>query len=228
MSFLCAKGIEPPKPDSANQDSRGKVVVPKKFGSNSGAMVSQRTEAFIYVVLPTATVYVRDKSNKKAKWRAFEDVGCQSTFIRGTPSDIPHSKIIKAVVMRINGINKVKTYHTNVVSFPIEIPGQGRIEIQAVCLTQINVKIVDPGLKQFSDILKIKNVSLADRCLDSDVINNFDLQIGSDQGHILPMTQHACRCSVVYMTPAGVILAGSVAGYMQNVHALAALVLDQK
>ena len=228
MSFLCAKNMEPPKPDSIDSDSKSKVDVPKKSGSSCVAMVSMRTEAFNDVVLPTATVYVRDESNKKVKWRAFKDVGSQSTFVRGTPADIPHSKIIKAVDIKINGINSVETYHTNVVSFPIEIPGQGRLEIQAVCLPRINVKIVAPGLKQLSDILKNKDVSLADQCLDSDVINNFDLLIGSDQGHILPMTQHACHSSVVYMTPAGVMLAGSVAGYMHNVDALAALVLAHK
>ena len=204
MSFLCP---------GSNKKSNDK----KTKGTYVGTITNVLTESDLYndVILPTATIEIKNNGEVES-WRVFKDIGSQSSFVKGSPKDIPNCKIIKNLNLNIKGINGVETYSTHVVEFPIDIPGQGEQTITAICLPSLNVNVTVPGLLELSNLMKSKGLNLADKQIDSDVLKNFKILIGSDQGHILPIKQHNLGESVFYETPSGIMLAGSAKTYFKN------------
>ena len=109
--------------------------------------------------------------------------------------------------------------------FPVEIPGQGIQQISAICLPTLNTEVSAKGLADLSLVFKKRGLVLADKNLNSDHINDVSILLGSDQCHLFPLTQFNYKVgddnySVIYETPAGLMLSGSVSNYVHNMPAL--------
>jgi len=227
LNYLCTSG----KKLISTKNSTG-----KKEGNNASestpAQVVKVTQnhmatlpnysSFNDVVLPTATVHV-DVDGSKVPWRVFKDMGSQSTFVRGTPDEIPDCKILKNISLKVRGINSEEVRDTVLVSFPVHVPNQGKFDIQAICTDKINTYISVPGLNDLATNLRSKRYNLADTEINCDSINNIRILMGSDNSHIFPVEQqnfgHNNRSSLLH-TPSGVMLAGSIADYTADIPVL--------
>lgn len=235
MSFLCDKNMTSSNSSDQNTEpsnlskkpvnnSNSKKSEVKTTTAGVVSTVSMTTESYNDVILPTATVYSLSDDNK-TPMRLFKDVGSQSTFVKGQPDDIPGAEILRRVSVKLKGINSVKTYDAPVVKFPIEIPGQGTQSVEAICVPTLNTEFVAPGLVELVSKFRTRGVLLADSKLTSDSVSDISILLGSDQGHLLPLTQFNFRVgegqsSVLYQTPAGIVLAGSVLNYNANLPAI--------
>jgi len=205
--------------------SEGNKAQSKSTSASVISTVSLTTESYNDVVLPTATVYVRE-NGKNRSLRVFKDIGSQSSFVRGTPDSIPNCRVVRSIDINIKGINSAKLYKSHVVQFPVEVPGQGMQTITAVCVPSLSTEVAACGLASLSKKFRDEGVELADRNIDSDSISDIAVLIGSDQGHIFPLTQltyggsEDCNPSVLYRTPTGVMLSGSVSDYERNMQFL--------
>ena len=211
--------------------SQGKVRKQKSGDetstSNNMLTFCNLSRSFNDVVLPTGTVYV-EKEGCKVPWRTFKDLGSQTTFVRGSPKNIPQCRVLEKINLKVQGINSDKTLDSVLVEFPVHVPGQGQQKVRAVCIENIRTKVHVPGLKYVIGQLKNKGCELADIELEGDIIDNISLLLGSDQNHIFPLTQYNFSSdgrtpSVYFDTPAGVMLSGSISQYLENIDSLPTL-----
>lgn len=220
MTFLCQK------------DSKAAVVAMplgndkcnvKSTVSNVVATVSMATDSYNDVILPTATVHF--PGVEETPVRVFKDIGSQSSFVKGSPKTIPNCTVLKKVKVNVKGINSVKTFNAPVVRFPVEVPGQGVQQISAICVPTLNTDVSAKGLADLSILFRESGFVLADKNLTSDHINDVTILFGSDQCHLFPLKQHNYKVednafSVIYETPAGLMLSGSVSNYVSNMSAV--------
>lgn len=224
MTYLCQQSannsdIKPePKISRSVKTDRSKVT------SSTVSVVVSATEAFNDVVLPTATVYMVG-GGRDVPVRLFKDLGSQSSFVQGSPDTIPGAVLVRTEQLNIRGINSVKNYSAPIVKFPIKVPGQGEQFITAICVPKLETEVVAPGLADLGASLQKRGCKLADQFLNSDIINDVTILLGSDNSHVLPLNQlnfssNNNSMSVMYKTPAGIMLSGSVASYQQNLNAI--------
>ena len=216
MVFLC----------NGRTDEPDKVVNKKpqsKRTSNSAATFME-SDRYNDVVLPTASVSINTKKGNQ-QVRIFKDLGSQSTFVTESLCKLVRAEVVKETEIKISGINSEKLYKSRVVKFPINVKGQGKQTITAVCLDKVFTDFEAPGLCEVAKSLKHKGYELADH-FTSNKIGNISILLGSDHSHILPLTQlnfasdSAGMTSAIYQTPAGVMLSGSLANYKLNISAL--------
>lgn len=206
-----------------HNDSR-KPSAEGKSTSNNMITASYPSNVFNDVILPTGTVYV-ERDGRQLPWRVFKDLGSQTTFVRGSPKDIPNCKIIDKIDLNVKGINSDKFYDSFLVEFPVFVPGQGEQVIKAVCKENIKTKVEVLGLQSVMNHFKNKGYKIADINLDGDIIEDISILLGSDQSHIFPLVQHNFSSegkipSAYFDTPSGVMLAGSVSQYLENINCL--------
>ena len=242
MSYLCispSKNVKDKEKSTHNsasfsnkeQSSNEAVSLGKVKKNSSGEATSTSnnmltfcnlSKSFSDVILPTGTVYV-ERGDCKVPWRIFKDLGSQTTFVRGSPANIPNCKVIGEVNLKVQGINSDKVHNSVLVEFPVHVPGQGQQKIRAVCIENIKTQVHVPGLKSLLKQLKDKGYKLADVELEGDIIDNISILLGSDHSHIFPLTQHNFSSnnktpSVLFDTPSGVMLSGSISQYIENIH----------
>lgn len=211
-------------PDSglSKSSTPSKVVSkPNKITTN-GMVTIPLTIPFNDVILPTGTVYVNE-NGKKVPWRLFKDMGSQSTFVEGNPGDIPGCTIIDNVNLTVKGINSEKQNEATIVKFPIDVPGQGTLNIQAICTNKIGVNLTVKGLGQVAEKLAEKHCNLADKFLNSEKIGQIKILLGSDNNHVFPITQESFgeeKQSSLLRTPAGIMLSGSASNYLRDLNCL--------
>ena len=105
------------------------------------------------------------------------------------------------------------------------MPGQGEEMLRAVCTDEISTRVKAPSLKSVVQSFKVRGHRLADKHLNSDVIDDITILLGSDQGHIFPLTQQNFSVegkapSTIFVTPSGIMLSGSASLYLSNIDAL--------
>ena len=220
MTFLCYRDSKNTVTAKLPHLDKSNV---KSTATNVVATVSMATESFNDVILPTATVYFPGAQDVPV--RIFKDIGSQSSFVKGTPKTIPNCTVLRKVRVNVKGINSIESYNAPVVRFPVEIPGQGIQQISAICLPTLNTEVSAKGLADLSVMFKERGLVLADKNLNSDHINDVSILLGSDQCHLFPLTQFNYKVgddnySVIYETPAGLMLSGSVSNYVHNMPAL--------
>ena len=152
----------------------------------------------IYACLETAVVSVSKDLVNKFKFPTIE-------------SNVP---------LKIHGFNSTKSIDTKNVKMTFKL-GNNITKIPAICIDKIKTKFtinnVDTNIAAFSE----KGYELADRCLSkSPVVDNIDMILGTDFGHILPMRYKVFgdseSKSCFIQTPVGVVLSGNVAAMMSN------------
>lgn len=226
MSFLCAKEsiqekkIDPKTPIKINSDEK---PITKATTSGVVSTVSMTLESYNDVILPTATVYIGD--DKQNPVRLFKDIGSQSSFVRGPPESIPGAEIVKQVKINVRGMNTIQSYDAPLIRFSVQIHGQGKQTLEAICVPKLNTQFSVPGLASLVSRLQQAGLSMADNFLKNDFVDDIVILLGSDHSHLLPLVQHNYQCdandfSVLYKTPAGIMLAGSVSNYLKNMPAL--------
>lgn len=226
MTYLCLQKTS----DHVNRQDSNPTTKSNDKGSkpksttNAMSVVAHASRSLNDVILPTATVYMGSEGSD-IPVRLFKDIGSQSSFVKGTPDTIPNAVLIKTEQISVKGINSIKHFEASTVKFPIKVPGQGEQIITAICVPELTTEVAAPGLASLSTKLKKLNCVLADKSLNTNYINDISILLGSDNSHVLPVNQFNFSCkdnkaSVMYSTPAGVMLAGSVAGYFKNLKAL--------
>lgn len=239
MSYLCypslksVKSKEKSKLQIGSPNKGKKVAIGSKNTSNNMLTANYNSQIHNDVILPTGTVFV-NKDGCRTPWRVFKDLGSQTTFVKGSPDNIPNCKVIDKVKLNVKGINSEKTHDSFLVEFPVDIPGQGEQVIRAVCLETIRTAIDVPGLKSVVNHFNSKGYRLADINLDKvkDRVDNISILLGSDQNHIFPLVQHNFSemgkpPSTYFNTPSGIMLAGSVSQYLSNINSLPKFKLDK-
>lgn len=225
MTFLCHQSSndrevksEPKKSISTVKSDKSKVT------TSTMSVVASATKVFNDVILPTATVYMVDDGGN-IPVRLFKDLGSQSSFVKGSPDKIPGAVLVKTEQLSIKGINSVKNYSAPIVKFPINVPGQGEQFITAICVPNLITEVVAPGLAKLNSCLQRRGCVLADKFLNVDKMDDISILLGSDNSHVLPLNQcnfssdNNC-ISVMFNTPAGIMLSGSVADYRKNINAI--------
>ena len=212
FSFLC---IEPKKEYSKPAKSEE---------TNSGAASTEFEflhfdNACEACILPTFSALLPSK----VCIRALKDSGSQLNFIETDFAIQNQLKVIKSgVILTVKGINSSKQLVTDVVELKLEF-GNGMQCIQAICIPQINTKLVLPGLNIIVTDFVRKGYDLADQCLmedsETDIISNIKLILGTDSDHCMPLNTVLFgepTPSIYLESPKGIMLSGNVERMLQN------------
>ena len=168
-------------------------------------------------LLPTATVYLLN-GKRKIPCRLFKDPGSTITFVRGDPSNIPGAKYLRTLEISVQTMTGTKTSEADEVRIPLEIPGQGKIDITAVCVPEINAgSSEDPErTKEVVSELKKRGYKLADTFLGNEPQKPIKILLGNDNLQALPISSQEFGQTSVYSSPAGIMLVDSIDKYIEN------------
>ena len=175
------------------------------------------------VILPTATVGIGTKN--KQKYRLLKDPCSQTTFVLSSVANKHKCKTIQdGLKLQLQGINSATSHITKTVEIDLNIPGVGTRKIQAVCIDEIPTSMKIPQLRKIQKVFTSKGYKLADSNLNSELINNVSIVLGSDNPDIYPLTQVSfgknSSQSSYFDTPAGVMLFGKASTLVDNLSAL--------
>ncbi|XP_068202978.1 uncharacterized protein [Palaemon carinicauda] len=176
FSFLC---IKTSSTQSKNEPSSSATV---KTATNSGVAILPNCSS--RSALPTFTFQV---SGQGRLFRGLKDTGSQSTFVSERLANFGKFKVIcNDVDSTVNGFNGPKVYKTRIVQLPITLT-TGVVEIFAMVVPSINIKLSLPGLGKVIKAFKDRGYSFADSFLDpkSSEISDIDVLLGSDSSHCL-------------------------------------------
>ena len=165
------------------------------------------------IILPTATLYLKNNNGTQQTLRVLKDSASQSTFILNSVLNEYNHKIVSDNVdITINGLNSSATYKTKIVELQIQVPNQGSLSIKAIGVPNIKTKMQVPHLKEIATTLQIKNYNLADKQLIMDELGGISLIIGADNSLVLPITQrhfgNKSNKIFYFNTPSGIMLTG--------------------
>lgn len=174
------------------------------------------------IVLPTFSAEIIN-SNSKIPVRIFKDSGSQRTFIRNDVFNKLKSPVIReSLSLTVHGFNSSKNIDTKVVEIPLLI-GKNKFNVNAIVTVKLSTKFKIDGLREIVDKFKSCGYEIADKNynnINSNVVDNLDIILGSDAGHILP-TSTVCfgllpSQSSFINTQIGVIFVGNITDMIRN------------
>ena len=180
----------------------------------------------IVSILPTFTFCINH-----VPIRSFKDSGSQSSFILTDVATDLNLNVVKTDVdLTLNGFNSSKTLNTFSVSVPLNLQGKV-VEVEAICVPNINVKLNLPGLKKVVSSFKEKGYVLADKFFEKDhedSISEIQFILGADTSPCFPTSSvlfgsddlNAGLKSEYFSSPTGVVLTGRIDKILENIEFL--------
>ena len=168
-------------------------------------------------LLPTATVYLLN-GKRKIPCRLFKDPGSTITFVGGEPSTIPGAKYLRTIEIAIKTMNGTETKEAKEVRIPMEVPGQGKMEIKALCVPEINVGSGEDPDRTKEVVLELdkRGYKMADTFLGAQPKEPIRILLGNDNIQVLPISSQQLGETSVYNSPAGIMLVDSIEKYLEN------------
>ena len=177
-------GVTTPQSTSVSVSSSNRVPATARdnVSLSVGTMtISSETNSLCATSLPTATGSVRNPTGQtELLCRIFFDLGSQRSFITSKVSNYLKLVPLFETSMKICSFRHEGDESRYRVVNPVVTLGKTIQPIKAVVLDSLDVNIHSPGLLDLADMLREKGVKLADSSLNSDVINNIDVMIGTD------------------------------------------------
>ena len=177
------------------------------------------------VILPSFSVDVVNDGERR-KCRVLYDTGSQRNFILDKiAKELNLPAVQSNVTMSIHGFNAKKSVTTNIVSVPLVV-GDCSVEILAVVVPSIDVKIHIPDLPLIARAFTDKGYNMADKdsILSDGEITNFGLVMGPDAVRVLcPSTVlfgDVTRQSAYLYSRCGVLLLGDASNMLANIEHL--------
>ncbi|XP_064098253.1 uncharacterized protein LOC135209530 [Macrobrachium nipponense] len=159
FSFLCIKTSS----TQSKKEQSSSVTV--KTATNSGVAILPNCSS--RSALPTFTFQV---SGQGRLFRGLKDTGSQSTFVSERLANFGKFKVIcNDVDSTVNGFNGPKVYKTRIVQLPITFT-TGVVEVFAMVVPSINIKLSLPGLGKVIKAFKDKGYFFADAFLDKNLV----------------------------------------------------------
>lgn len=205
FSFLCQK----PK-----QTSEIPVAEPTNLTTHAKTMSMALDNDS---VLPTFTCLLKGEH----KLRCLKDTGSQSNFISSDLADRFNLKVLQdKIVLKLKGINTVKTYDTKLVEVPIQIKDCD-YTVPAICVPEMDVACKFNNLTNLAMAFVDKGYRLADEALlaGGDVIHNIKFMLGTKSAYCLKSNEVSFgpnEDSIYANTAQGVMLMGDVSKALQN------------
>lgn len=210
VSFLCRK----PKP------VREPALVTPNSTEPTNMVTHAKTMSLALEndsVLPTFTCLLKGEH----KLRCLKDSGSQSNFISLDLANKFNLKVLQdKIMLRLKGINTIKTHDTKLVEVPISIK-EKTYTIPAICVPELDVVCKFNNLTNLAMAFVDKGYQLADDYLlaGGDVINNIKFMLGTKSAYCLKTTEVSFgpnEDSIYANTVQGVMLVGDVSRALEN------------
>ncbi len=235
FSFLCIHPVEEGgKQREGKKNEKEHVKINKQKDIKNQNKIESSKEVNSGVIWIEAALYSNSYDNSILPTftcnlgnhiiRAMKDSGCQENFIPESLAYENNLKVIDSnIEITINGFNGSKDYKTKKVELNL-ILGRNEHVITAICVPSINTKIKLSNLNKVVSKFKEKGYEFADKFLDvqSESIGNFDLILGTDDAHCLPVheivygSSMSIKASVFMNTNIGIMLEGNLDRMLQN------------
>ena len=133
------------------------------------------------VALPTATaVVVNQNTQQKLECRVFFDQGSQKSFIASSVVNHLQLLTVEEINLKIRTFQHQPVESHNTVVQPLLHIGKHSHLVSLVVVDSLDTTIHSPGLVNTADLLSSRGVTLADKHLNSDVVDRIGIIIGAD------------------------------------------------
>ena len=184
-SFLCVGSQSSNKSmnhsSRTNNDDSDKVSGDPAATNQVMSIMNGSYTSFNYgVALPTATVIVKSENGQSMKVRCLFDSGSQRSFIHKDLANELGLKQVAKADMVLNSFDNTGAAMEYVIVKPLVTLGNRKKKIVLAVVNDMPSQIVTPGLSETMKNLNNKGHHLADMGIQSDVVDNIRILIGSD------------------------------------------------
>jgi len=210
FDFLCLAKF---KNDKTRHELASNVITTGSVSVNSMTLSFKDSKS---VLLPTFVCTTKTGN----ELRCLLDSGSQCNFINEAVAKKANFPVIESKIeIKINGFNSSQAFITDVVEISANL-GSKIVDVLAICVPKINTRLKLPGLAAVAKGYNNAGFDLADKkLLNSDVIENLDLVLGSGSSFCLPTeTVTLGSSSSCLKTPLGLILMGPICMLKNNLN----------
>ena len=162
-------------------------------------------------VLPTATMEVINEGQSRGiERRAFFDQGSQRSFITAEIVDKLKLRVVDSVVLEVSPFRSPSRQETFDVVQPTLKLGNWKCAIQILVVDKLPISIHSPGIVSIANQLRKKGITLADKHLDTDIIDEVSLLLGADiYSHFITGLDHCGKVNLM-SSPGGYLIYGPI------------------
>ncbi|XP_068226421.1 uncharacterized protein [Palaemon carinicauda] len=217
FSFLCDNNVKVAT-DNVNKEKGSFLGATNGMISIDCNKVLSHTGASI---LPTFSVVL---SNNE-QMRCLKDSGSQLNFIDAEFAKRNNLEVLESnFSVTVRGINSQRNLVTNVVRVNLN-NNVNSFCVEAICLPEINTKLILPGLSRIVERFMEKGYKFADKFLaeGEDMISDIKFILGTQSIHCLPEITKLFGSGVpsAYLeTSLGIMLSGNVNEYLRNLQSI--------
>ena len=156
---------------------------------------------------PTGTLFIAG-GGKRGRVRAHFDTGAQRSFIKAkVAKDLALPELSKCRIAITPFGGEAREMELPLVKVVGKL-GNHRVSMKVLAYEKAGTKEFVPGLCMVANYLREQEVTLADREIDSDVLDDIDLVIGQDYYHQYITGSSNIKGISVMLSPAGVLING--------------------
>ena len=171
------------------------------------ALVRQPVQHLTPTALPTASAVISGGGSKSCE-RVFFDTGAQRSFISSELVDKLNLPVLDVIPLKSTPFGSdTIDYHCKLVKVVVRL-GKSRVVVNALVHERVTSHIKTPGLHNVAKYLRKKRIRLADRFINSDVVEDITMVIGVDYFHKFIDSQSICNGIQVFSSTAGALIYG--------------------